>query len=589
MEHKQINKRIQPSIPKYTKTHPQNENINKNLETTSITDIKMLATETINIFKDIQPLIPDGRIKQTIKKNIKKLEESQPTPEEIEINSIYDNGKKYLGKKIEDYSETQKQIIKSMNARSATYGRTHRNIIKLITENNLHKEAIESYLKYKQIIEKQQKQSQLKLTIDPSKKLIDFRYYRYADDWILFLRGPMSTAKTLKKILELWLKNNLKLQLSPEKTLITNIKENKAHFLGFEIFHQINKKRVRRHTQKGSFLQRYGKIQIMPDSERLTNRFKLRNYTNQTGNKILSIGFLTPLEDHQIIQKFNEFIMGLGLYYITEISRPSAINKWHYILYYSCLKTLAHKHRISIRKIINTGYKDISDPNINQSKKLTGYQRRIIRSYRKQDGEKKYITLLNYQEMMMKLHKTRNKYRKNDPNTRFNSPIIDFLRLHKNNWRTKFKLNTMCAICASTESLELHHINPIKKSKTKGKMFNRFDQMVGSLGRKQICLCRTCHEKVTHGQYNNISPKELIDIRIVAPEGILKTGLPNNNPTKTIESQIKSQTQAQIKIDDINKTYFNSELYDYYKRKSEERYQDTTETNETIRYVIPQS
>jgi hypothetical protein len=89
----------------------------------------------------------------------------------------------------------------------------------------------------------------------------------------------------------------------------------------------------------------------MPDVERLEKKLKLKNYISKN-DKVASVGFLTPLEDHQIIQKFNEFIMGLGLYYITEISVPSAMNRWHYILYYSCLKTLAHKHRTSISKII---------------------------------------------------------------------------------------------------------------------------------------------------------------------------------------------------------------------------------------------
>lgn len=177
---------------------------------------------------------------------------------------------------------------------------------------------------------------------------------------------------------------------------------------------------------------------------------------------------------------------------------------------------------------------------------------------------------------MMHLQKTRKKYRNSNPNITYNSPTIDFLRLHKNNWRTSFKLNSMCAICASTEKLEMHHIKPIKKSKSKGKLFNRFDQMVASLGRKQICVCRQCHDKITHGKYHDVSPKDLIDVRIVAPEGLLKVETIKENPIKP-----SNKTPPNIRINDIEKTYYNSELYDYLLLKNKEGNQHITNFEET--------
>jgi retron-type reverse transcriptase len=568
------NSKINPNetnnpLEKYTKRIVRNNKkintIESNIDPEKIMEIYMSYKDRIEIFKEIKHLIPDCREKNNTIKNIDLMETSQPTPEELEIFSNYEKiRKKDRSLTIDKFKESEQIIIRGMNARVATDGRIHRNIKKLIEDNKLFKEAYESYIRTLRKKSNQNKQEQLKLKpIDPEKKQTDYRYYRYADDWILFTRGTLSKAKTIKKVLEKWLNNNLKLQLSPDKTLITNIRENKAHFLGFEIFHQINKQIVRRNAQTGTFLQRYGKIQIMPNTERLEKQFRLKNYLNKN-DKILSVGFLTPLEDHQIIQKFNEFIMGLGLFYITEISRPSALNRWHYILYYSCLKTLAHKHKSSIKKIVSAGYKDISDPNIYKVRKTNVFQNRIVRSYTMKDGTKKYVTLLNYHEMMMKLLSTRKKFRDNNPLATFNSPTIDFLRVHKNNWRTKFKLQSMCSICSSTEKLELHHIKAIRKSKSKGKVFNKFDQMVGSLGRKQICLCRTCHNKVTHGEYSGIALKDLIDVRIVAPESFLRKDDKTKPPIKTIN--IKNSTQ--ITISEIDKTYFNLELNNYHKSKT---------------------
>lgn len=440
-------------------------------------------------------------------------------------------------------------------------------MIKLVVEKYKLQEIARTVIK-NQMNSKYKKEKSLQLKMkakDPNKKIIAYRYYRYADDWILFLRSTEKTGKTVKKILENWLRKNLGLELSPEKTLITNIRKNKAHFLGFEIFHAINRQVTKKIWKDKTALQRYGRIQIMPDVEKLYKKFQIKNYLRKD-NRILSLGSLTPLEDHQIIEKYNQFMIGFGLYYITEISRPGALNYWHYVMYYSCLKTLSHKHRSSVKKIINKyGYLDLSKPhNKKRELKKRAYDQRVIASYKKNDETIKYHTLLNYNEFMMNLIPIRDKYRNFQINSTFNSPTIDFLRLHKNNWRTKFKLSSMCTICGSTEKIEMHHIKHLKNSNTKQKTYKGFDQLVAALGRKQICVCRKCHEKIHKGEYNKTSLRDLVDIRLVAPESLLKGPQP-------ITIQNTSQTKKEknkIEIDEINKTYFNKRLHIYYQSKN---------------------
>lgn len=55
---------------------------------------------------------------------------------------------------------------------------------------------------------------------------------RYADDWILLTNTKRNAEKWKSRITD-YLKSNLKLELSQEKTLITNIKRKPIHFLGF--------------------------------------------------------------------------------------------------------------------------------------------------------------------------------------------------------------------------------------------------------------------------------------------------------------------------------------------------------------------
>src|SRR5262249_9820583 len=63
-------------------------------------------------------------------------------------------------------------------------------------------------------------------------------------DWLLGFVGPKEEAEEIKGRLGLFLREILKLELSPEKTLITHATTGAARFLGYEIVtHQADEKR----------------------------------------------------------------------------------------------------------------------------------------------------------------------------------------------------------------------------------------------------------------------------------------------------------------------------------------------------------
>lgn len=69
----------------------------------------------------------------------------------------------------------------------------------------------------------------------PSTKQSQIRYVRYADDFLVMLSAmTREEAETLKQEMAEWLKNNLGLELSEEKTLITHADE-KLRFLGYDL------------------------------------------------------------------------------------------------------------------------------------------------------------------------------------------------------------------------------------------------------------------------------------------------------------------------------------------------------------------
>jgi len=61
------------------------------------------------------------------------------------------------------------------------------------------------------------------------------RYIRYADDHLLGFVGPKVEAEQIKQRLAEFLREQLKLELSQDKTLITHARTGAARFLGYEI------------------------------------------------------------------------------------------------------------------------------------------------------------------------------------------------------------------------------------------------------------------------------------------------------------------------------------------------------------------
>jgi retron-type reverse transcriptase len=72
------------------------------------------------------------------------------------------------------------------------------------------------------------------------------RYSRYADDHILGFVGPKAEAEAIKDQLARFLRDELALELNPNKTLITHARTTAARYLGYEITIQHNNDKITR-------------------------------------------------------------------------------------------------------------------------------------------------------------------------------------------------------------------------------------------------------------------------------------------------------------------------------------------------------
>lgn len=502
-----------------------------------------------------------------LKEYLKEYKTLNLSDQELSVFREYQRTRTKGLKKLSDFTYAERSMIGKSNRRVHVARILKNQARNYFTKNPENTQQIQTEIKETRTEKFLDYKHQLMETTYRAKEenlKIQYYYQRYADDWTFWMKGSREDAKKIKLIIASFLKEKLNLELSIEKTKITNIHKEKAQFLGFEIYKQTNP--LIRKTSKQSLIpQRFNNIQVHPDVQRLENRFKLKKFL--IGGKPREIGFLTVLQDHEIITKYNQFMTGLCNYYIRTISYPSRLNRWIYILYFSCIKTIATKHRITVKEVINRyGYTDISVPDLDKNN-IKATDLRIASSYTL-NKEEKWSVLLNYKELMFIILQLRKNYQQQNQNNTFTQITIDFMKLNKFNTRTKFKETTCCSICGIGPPAQLvnHHIKPIKHSGGKFTGYRGFDKLVASLGRKQLTVCQPCHTYIHRGWYNGMSLDELYDVRLIAPEGIIKLTTPG-----MLKGVPKSQSSIrEFDINKKNRTYFNALYNSFLKEKLNE-------------------
>ena len=160
------------------------------------------------------------------------------------------------------------------------------------------------------------------------------RYVRYADDILLGFTGPKAEAEEIKRRLAQFLHEDLKLELSENKTLITHARTEAARFLGYEIITQYDEPSRPRWPQVG---QRSDPLARAGD----VIKAKCSRYT-QGGKPACRPGLMNE-PDHAIINRFGAEYRGIVQYYLLagDVYR---LDRLHWVMATSLLKTLAGKY-----------------------------------------------------------------------------------------------------------------------------------------------------------------------------------------------------------------------------------------------------
>jgi group II intron reverse transcriptase/maturase len=381
------------------------------------------------------------------------------------LSNIYlDRLDKYVEKLIASYNKGKKRKA------SLAY--------KAITMRILNRKA--KGIKVHELV-KQRRTMTSKMPDDP-----DFRrlnYVRYADDFLIGVTGPKAEAQEIKEQIGQFLRENLKLEMSDEKTLITHAQTETARFLGYEL----------KARTANDYIDHQGARAVNGCIDLKVPRdvIEANKAKRMAKGKPIHRAELMNLSDYTIVRRYQSEYQGLVNYYLMA-RNISALTVYRWVMETSLLKTLAHKHKTTVTRIAMK-LKGTKDTPFGPYKVL-----RVI--MHRGEGQKPLIAEfggipLRRQEVK-ELHDT--SYRvwtqRSDPVTRLLKQRCEMCG------RTNVEL-------AGTETqkalhyIEAHHIHKLANLQKKGRReLPDWKKRMIAIQRKTLIVCLECHDNIHAGR-----------------------------------------------------------------------------------------
>ena len=284
-----------------------------------------------------------------------------------------------------------------------------------------------------------------KNAMDPNfKRLI---YVRYADDWIIGIRGSKEECRQIILDIKEFLITELKLELNLEKTLITNANCDKALFLGT----LIRRSRVTKYhkSRTGHLARNSREIRLEAPFPKIKTKLSVAGFLklDKSWPKFL---WLHNRKD-QIILLYNAVYREYLNYYSFVHNKGKISSYIHFILKSSCAKLLASKFSLKSQKAV---FKKFGS-NFKGSDKISFVSPQYL------------VTPWDF------------KINKN----------IKALYYKRSRASREY---LSCSVCDSKYRVEMHHIRALKDLNPK---LNTLDALLVKRNRKLIPLCRFCHMK----------------------------------------------------------------------------------------------
>jgi group II intron reverse transcriptase/maturase len=294
------------------------------------------------------------------------------------------------------------------------------------------------------------------------------RYCRYADDWLLGFAGPRREAEEIKEAIGRFLHDDLRLELSPTKTLITHGRTQPARFLGYEVMvlHADHKHDHRGHRSINAAIGLKVPIDVI--------RAKCAPYLHR-GQPIRRTE-RTVDAAFSIVAQFQAEFRGIAEYYKLAYNRHR-LGRLKYVMERSLTKTLARKYRITVPQVYRR-FRAVLDTE-------HGPRRGLQVTVDRGGGRTPLVARWGGISLARDLTPT---VLRDDPPKIWSGRRSELVQR---------LLADTCELCGSRKQVEVHHIRALKDLNSKGrKTPPDWAVRMASRRRKTLVLCRSCHEGI---------------------------------------------------------------------------------------------
>jgi group II intron reverse transcriptase/maturase len=301
------------------------------------------------------------------------------------------------------------------------------------------------------------------------------RYTRYADDALLGFTGPKAEAEEIKSRLARFLRQDLKLTLSEEKTLITHARTQPAKFLGYEIIVAHDDRKTTRGHRKlnGTVQLRVPKTVIKAKCAPYLKRGKPAHRPG-----------LKDRDDHAIVSIYGAEYRGLVQYYLLAID-VWRLNRLEWAAKTSMLTTLARRHRTTVTKIASKHKAVIATP----------YgPRRCFEARVERPGRKPLVARFG-----------------GIPLRRKHTAVIDDRQPPLATTRRKELITRLlagrCELCEQQTTTQTHQVRKLADLTGPGRPQPPWVQLMARKRRKTLVVCAPCHDTI-HARHPATTPTQ---------------------------------------------------------------------------------
>lgn len=293
------------------------------------------------------------------------------------------------------------------------------------------------------------------------------RYIRYADDILLGFSGPRSEAEEIKRKLSEFLQEQLKLELSEAKTLITHARTSAARFLGYEISvihndHLLDQKK--RRSTNGTI-----GLKVPADVAREKCRRYMRN------GKAIHRMECTNDAVFSIVAHYQQEFRGVVEYYRLAYNLSAQLRRLKWMMEQSLTKTLATKLRCRVVEVYGR-YQTIITTAKGQCKGL------VVRVERKGKPP-----LAAYWGGISLARRMKAKLNDNP------QPVWNYRQTEL----AQRLLAEECELCGSQSKVQVHHVRALKALRRQGHAAREaWEQTMISRRRKTLVVCARCHANI---------------------------------------------------------------------------------------------